>query len=188
MERRGTLLLVEDEAVLRSLVAQFLRNAGYKVVEAEDGGDGDRRHLEEGPFDLLLVDLNLPVFSGVEVCRRVKARCPSQKVMICSAAIVRENEEALLALGVDHFLTKPYHPEDLIAHIRQEIEGAAARPSSPHPLGRGRAWLFEMAIVPTLEEGRKAPVAGYSAFDPLRCCERSVRSRGGSASTRRSFT
>ena len=131
MERRETLLLVEDEAILRSLVAQFLRNEGYKVVEAEDGGDGVRRYQEEGPFDLLLVDLNLPVFSGVEVCRRVKSRCPSQKVMICSAAIVREHEEALVALGVDHFLTKPYHPEDLLTHIRQEIEGKAAR--SPMP-------------------------------------------------------
>jgi DNA-binding response OmpR family regulator len=134
MERRETLLLVEDEALLRSLVSQFLRNEGYKVVEAEDGDAGVRRHLEDGPFDLLLVDLNLPVFSGVEVCRRVKSRCPSQKVMICSAAIVKENEEALVALGVSHFLTKPYHPEDLLAHIRQEIDGPAVRPPSSAPL------------------------------------------------------
>jgi DNA-binding response OmpR family regulator len=133
MERRETLLVVEDEAVLRRLVAQFLRNEGYKVVEAEDGGDGVRRHLEEGPFDLLLVDLNLPVFSGVEVCRRVKSRCPAQKVMICSAAIVPEHEEALVAMGVDHFLTKPYHPEDLLAHIRREIEGTAVRSPIPSP-------------------------------------------------------
>jgi DNA-binding response OmpR family regulator len=133
MERRETLLLVEDEAILRRLVAQFLRNEGYKVVEAEDGGEGVRRHLDEGPFDLLLVDLNLPVFSGVEVCRRVKSRCPSQKVMICSAAIVSEHEEALVAMGVDHFLTKPYHPDDLLSHIRQEIEGTVVRPPMMTP-------------------------------------------------------
>lgn len=129
MERRRTLLLVEDEAVLRSLVSQFLRLEGFEVAEAEDGGEGVRRYQEEGPFDLLLVDLNLPVFSGVEVCRRVKLRCPSQKVLICSAAIVREHEEALVALGVDHFLTKPYHPEHLLAHIRREIDAPPIRPS-----------------------------------------------------------
>jgi DNA-binding response OmpR family regulator len=134
MERRGTLLLVEDEAVLRGLVSQFLRNEGYEVAEAEDGGEGVRRHQEDGPFDLLLVDLNLPVFSGVEVCRRVKLHCPSQKIMICSAAIVLEHEEALIALGVAHFLTKPYHPENLLAHIRQEIDGPPPRPPSPSPL------------------------------------------------------
>ena len=121
MERRGSILLVEDEAVLRTLVAQFLRNEGYDVQEAEDGGAGVRQFLEQGPFDLLLVDLKMPVFSGVEVCRQVKRRNPAQRVMVCSAAISRENADDLRAVGVDHFLTKPYHPESLLAHIRQEL-------------------------------------------------------------------
>ena len=121
MERRGSLLLVEDEAVLRTLVAQFLRNEGFDVHEAEDGGEGVRRYLEEGPFDLLLVDLKMPVLSGVEVCRRVKRNDPGQRMMVCSAAISREHEDALRSVGVDHFLTKPYHPESLLAHIRQEL-------------------------------------------------------------------
>ena len=121
MERRGSLLLVEDEAVLRTLVAQFLRNEGYEVHEAEDGGEGVRQFLEDGPFELLLVDLKMPVLSGVEVCRRVKRTSPDQRIMVCSAAISREHEEALRGVGVDHFLTKPYHPESLLAHIRQEL-------------------------------------------------------------------
>jgi DNA-binding response OmpR family regulator len=140
MERRSTLLLVEDEAILRSLVSQFLRSEGYEVTEAEDGGEGVRHYLDDGPFDLLLVDLNLPVYSGVEVCRRVKLRCPSQKVMICSAAIVREHEDALKALGVDHFLTKPYHPEDLLDHIRREIEGTTGPPSNPSCFATSRPY------------------------------------------------
>ena len=121
MERRGSLLLVEDEAVLRTLVAQFLRNEGYDVQEAEDGGEGVRQFLEDGPFDLLLVDLKMPVMSGVEVCRRVKRTKADQRIMICSAAISREHEETLRELGVDHHLTKPYHPESLLAHVRQEL-------------------------------------------------------------------
>ena len=130
MERRGSLLLVEDESVLRMLVSQFLRNEGYEVCEAEDGGEGVRRYLEDGPFDLLLVDLNLPVFSGVEVCRRVKGRSPGQRVMILSAAIIKEHEDALVSLGVDHFLTKPYHPENLLAHIRLELDRPGASKST----------------------------------------------------------
>jgi DNA-binding response OmpR family regulator len=121
MDRRESLLVVEDEAVLRSLVCHFLRNEGYEVAEAEDGGEGVRIYQENGPFDLILLDLNLPIFSGVEVSRRVKERNPDQKIMILSAAIIRENEEALLGLGVNHFLTKPYHPENLLAHIRMEL-------------------------------------------------------------------
>jgi len=121
MERRGSLLLVEDEAVLRTLVAQFLRNEGYDVQEAEDGGEGVRQFLEDGPFDLLLVDLKMPVLSGVEVCQQVKRSNPDQRLVVCSAAISREHEDALRAIGVDHLLTKPYHPESLLAHIRQEL-------------------------------------------------------------------
>ncbi len=118
---QGTLLLVEDEERLRELVAQFLRGEGFQVVEAGDGREGVERFVDSGPFDLVLVDLNLPVFSGVEVCRRIKIDNPGQRLMICSAAIMPNHENALSALGVEHYLTKPYHPEDLIAHIAQEL-------------------------------------------------------------------
>src|SRR5262245_35893991 len=93
--RLGHLLLVEDEHRLRSLVAQFLRNEGYDVVEAGDGAEGVQCFADEGPFDLVLVDLNLPVFSGVEVCRRIKRVHPAQRIMVCSAAIVGDHERAL---------------------------------------------------------------------------------------------
>ena len=126
--RLGNLLLVEDEHRLRKLVAQFLRNVGYDVVEAGDGPEGVTRFGDSGPFDLVLVDLNLPGFSGVEVCRRIKRARPDQRIMICSAAIVEEHERALAALGVHHFLTKPYHPEDLITRIHEEI-GTAVLPA-----------------------------------------------------------
>ena len=131
MERRGSLLLVEDEHNLRRLVAQFLRGSGFRVVEAGDGQEGVDRFADSGPFDLALVDLNLPVFSGVEVCRRVRHVRPDQPIIICSAAVVPEHENALVAFGVDHFLTKPYHPDALLAHIKDEL---ASSPSilSPH--------------------------------------------------------
>jgi len=131
MERRASLLLVEDESALRMLVSQFLRNSGYDVCEAEDGGEGVRRYQEDGPFDLLLVDLNLPVFSGVEVCRRIKLESPRQKVLICSAAIIQEHEDALISLGVNRFLTKPYHPDNLLALIRLELDGSDSTRPSP---------------------------------------------------------
>jgi DNA-binding response OmpR family regulator len=119
--RLGNLLLVEDEHRLRYLVAQFLRNVGYHVVEAGDGPEGVSRFGDSGPFDLVIVDLNLPGFSGVEVCRRIKCARPDQRMMICSAAILEDHECALAALGVHHYLTKPYHPDKLIAHIHEEI-------------------------------------------------------------------
>ena len=126
MDRRGTILIVEDEPVLRMLVAQFLRNEGYAVQEAEDGGEGVRQFQEEGPFDLLLVDLKMPVLSGVEVCRCVKQDRPDQPIMVCSAAISREQADDLRAVGVEYQMTKPYHPESLLAR-RAEGRPTTAR-------------------------------------------------------------
>jgi DNA-binding response OmpR family regulator len=133
----GSLLLVEDESRLRGLVAQFLRGEGFSVVEAADGAEGVERFTDSGPFDLVLLDLNLPVFSGVEVCRRIKFGQPSQRVMICSAAVLPVHELALSALGVAHFLSKPYHPDELIAHITQEIGPKKTVPPGLKAVGSG---------------------------------------------------
>ncbi len=133
MAHQGRLLVVEDESVLRGLVAQFLRSAGYAIIEAQDGPEGVERFLDSGPFDLAMVDLNLPGFSGVEVCRRVRYHHPEQKILICSAAVTADSERSLHALGVDHYLTKPYHPEALLSHIRRELQTA---PVGASPMAR----------------------------------------------------
>ena len=86
----ANLLLVEDEEGLRELVAQFLRRARYRVIEAEDGEKAIDRYNDSGPFDIALVDLNLPRFSGVEVCRRIRDSNPSQSIIICSGSGARQ--------------------------------------------------------------------------------------------------
>lgn len=122
----GRLLLVEDEQALRLLVAQYLRTKAFQVVEACDGPEAVSSFTDEGPFDLVLMDLNLPGFSGVEACRRIREHAPMQRVMICSAAVLPEHESALDDLGVDRRLTKPYHPRELVETIREELSFATA--------------------------------------------------------------
>ena len=122
----GTVLLVEDEHALRRLVAAFLQGEGYAVVEAVDGPDGVAKFGDSGPFDLAILDLNLPGFSGVEVARQILSARADPRILICSAAIVRESEDALLEMGVGDFLTKPYHPEVLKAHVARMLQTTAA--------------------------------------------------------------
>src|SRR5436305_5558879 len=126
---QGRLLLVEDENLLRGLIAQFLRGEGFELVEAADGREGVECYSSLGPFDIVLLDLNLPVFSGVEVCRHIKHLHPGQSVIICSAAILDGHMAALESLKVDQFLSKPYHPKELLNRIAIEFERAA------HPRG-----------------------------------------------------
>ena len=124
------LLLVEDERVLRQLVSQFLRRSGFEVAEAGDGPAAVERYDAEGPFDLILLDLNLPGFSGVEVCRQVRRSSPAQPVLICSAIVTDEAEGPLREMGVRGCLSKPYLPEDLIARIRAILGLPAPGPSA----------------------------------------------------------
>jgi DNA-binding response OmpR family regulator len=125
-KRAGKLLLVEDEHLLRGLIAQFLRDEGFEVVEAADGSQGVSFFSAMRPFDLVLLDLNLPFLPGVEVCRRIKSEQPSQPVIICSAAILDSHLAMLREMQVEQFLTKPYHPLDLLHRIAIEIERSRA--------------------------------------------------------------
>ncbi len=115
--RAGKLLLVEDEHVLRGLIAQFLRGEGFQVTEAADGQEAVDRFIADQPFDVVLLDLNLPVMCGIDACRRIKFEAPAQHVLVCSAAILDSDIDVLHSLGVDRYLTKPYHPLDLLSGI-----------------------------------------------------------------------
>jgi DNA-binding response OmpR family regulator len=123
MDRPTRLLLVEDETNLRNVVQLFLEGQGYEVVPAEDGPSGIARYLDSGPFDVAMLDLNLPGCSGVEVCRAIRTREPGHPVLIVSAAVLPEFEQGLQALGVTQWLTKPYHPLALQERIEALTRG-----------------------------------------------------------------
>ncbi len=144
-KRQGTILLVEDEALLRRLIAQFLRGEGFEIVEAADGREGVERFSSGIAFDLVLLDLNLPILPGVEVCRRIKQQRPDQPVIICSAAILDGHIAALTAMHVTQFLSKPYHPAELLNRITIELQ----RSSQPSPISTDYAtapgWRLDRA-------------------------------------------
>ena len=122
MERQEAILLVEDERLLRGLVAQFLRTSGFDVVEAADGQEAVDRYAEQGPFGLVVLDLNLPELDGVEVCRRIRRRDAGQPILICSAAILPEHQQCLYEQGVETFLTKPFHPASLLDSVQKALD------------------------------------------------------------------
>ncbi|MFO0890087.1 MAG: response regulator transcription factor [Isosphaeraceae bacterium] len=137
----GKILLVEDEEILRELVSQFLRGEGHDVVEAAEGPQAVDRYTRLGPFQVVLLDLNLPFLSGVEVCRRIRELDPLQNVMICSAAILDDHLAELEALGVDQFLTKPYHPAELLARVQALLRGdVGTRSPAIREGGPGPEW------------------------------------------------
>jgi DNA-binding response OmpR family regulator len=143
-KRAGKLLLVEDEHLLRGLIAQFLRGEGFEVVEAADGSQGVSLFATMKPFAVVLLDLNLPLLPGVEVCRRIKSEQPSQPVIICSAAILESHITNLREMKVEQFLSKPYHPLDLLDRIDAEM-ALAPRPQSGGQVAPSRASIWRAA-------------------------------------------
>src|SRR4029078_13307803 len=93
-----------------------LRRAGYLVVEAGDGVAALEAFERESPA-LVILDVNLPRLSGLEVCRKIRAasRVP---VMMLTVKSAEEDQVQALDLGADDYLTKPFSPRTLLARVR----------------------------------------------------------------------
>ena len=122
------ILVVDDELDLVSVLRMGLEIQGFEVIEAMDGEEGLRRAREEHP-DLLVLDLMLPKMDGYKVCRALKfdERFRNVPIIILSARSGEQDRRLALDMGADLFVTKPYDMADLVAKIRQQLEGAARR-------------------------------------------------------------
>jgi len=115
------ILVVEDSEGVRELISFTLRNRGYEVEEASNGGTGWSL-LEKGHFDLVLLDAMMPVKSGFEICSDLKSdpRRRDLKVMILTA-ITRDTGKSDLywkeKSRADAFLSKPFKPQELVNQV-----------------------------------------------------------------------
>lgn len=118
---RATILVVEDEAPLRSLIERMLRRAGYDVRVAENGASA-LASFESGGVDLALIDFTLPSVDGGEVARTLRARRPELPVVLMSGTD-RTADAATLGAA---FLPKPFHSESLGDAVRCALGQRAA--------------------------------------------------------------
>lgn len=110
-------LLVEDEAVLRSQLKQMLEQAGYAVDEAGDGQTALHLGATE-PYDAVVLDLGLPVLDGLTVLQRWRGQGLSMPVLILTARDSWHEKVAGIDAGADDYLAKPFHAEELLARLR----------------------------------------------------------------------
>ena len=127
-----TILLAEDEALLRSLTRRILTQHGYTVLDAENGEQAlwaAEQHA--GPIHLLVTDVVMPGFSGPELSRRLKAARPETKVLFISGY----TDQALLNYDMlrDHFsfMPKPFTPDEFLRKVRDILDSMAGQPPSP---------------------------------------------------------
>jgi len=110
-------LLVEDEAVLRSQLKQMLEQAGYAVDETGDGQAALHLGATE-PYDAVVLDLGLPVLDGLTVLQRWRSQGLTMPVLILTARDSWHEKVAGIDAGADDYLAKPFHTEELLARLR----------------------------------------------------------------------
>jgi two-component system cell cycle response regulator DivK len=115
-----TILHVEDNEFNRKIVRDLLARTSYRLLEAADGETGVAMAVRESP-DLVLLDIQLPKMSGLEVTRRLRAEPATAHapiIVITSFALSGDDQRAREA-GASHYLSKPYSPRELLEAIRR---------------------------------------------------------------------
>lgn len=114
---KQTILVVEDDKMIRELVRLYLEKSGYDVVEAADGEEAKDIFLNDHPC-LIILDLMLPELSGEEFCKWVREREHNEVSIIMLSAKTRTDDKINgLKMGADGYLPKPFDPDELIAHV-----------------------------------------------------------------------
>jgi len=133
-----TVVVVEDDPAIADLVDLYLRQAGYRVLQAPSGERGLELVAQHRPV-LMVLDIGLPGIDGLEVCRRV--RVDSTLPILFLTARDGEIDRVLgLELGADDYVTKPFSPREVVARVKAILrrgEAAAASPGSVVEVGDG---------------------------------------------------
>lgn len=122
-------LVVEDEDAQREMLAYNLQAEGFRVSAAATGDEG-LRLIAEDPPDVLVLDWMLPGVSGIEVCRRLRARAETRALPVIMLSARGEEADRVRGLetGADDYVSKPYALAELLARVRAQLR--RARPST----------------------------------------------------------
>jgi PAS domain S-box-containing protein len=118
----GTVLVVDDESIIRDLARSALEGAGFRVLEARDGLEAVA-FFEAGleRADLVLLDMTMPRMGGADAFRRIRSLAPEVRVLLTSGYTQKEALESLVDLPPDGFLPKPFRIRELVAKVREML-------------------------------------------------------------------
>jgi twitching motility two-component system response regulator PilH len=120
----STVLVVDDSQTLRSMLAEMLESVGIRVIEAANGIEA-KAHIQEKLPDLVITDLIMPEMNGYELCRWIKNDPAKQNVpvLICSTKSEEFDRYWGMKQGADAYITKPFHPPELLKTVKQLLRG-----------------------------------------------------------------
>ena len=199
------ILIIEDEAPMRTALADVLNGEGYRALTAADGESGLKRALAEKP-DLILLDLMMPKLDGYQVCAELRRLAVTTPVLMLTAKGQVEDRVTGLDAGADDYLVKPFSTEELLARVRALLRRVEKQTRTPAKLklgdveidlarqtaSRGRKQIHltakEFSMLRLLAEAEGEPVTrerfldvvwGYAAFPTTRTVDNHIASLRG---------
>ncbi|KUO60375.1 MAG: two-component system response regulator [Alphaproteobacteria bacterium BRH_c36] len=150
----GHILLCDDDAELRRLLAALLRENGYRVTPACDGRDVSR-HIETADIDLIILDVMLPGKSGLDICREIRVTS-TVPILMLTAKGSETDRVVGLELGADDYVAKPFSPNELLARVKALIR-RARMPGEPQRRAESRNLVFDNWRLDTLRRELRNP-------------------------------
>jgi DNA-binding response OmpR family regulator len=171
-----TVLVVDDEPVIRDVVARYLEREGYRVVQCGDG-ETARQLVQRHSPDLVVLDIMLPGIDGLEVCRWIRSRSDTPVILLTARG--EETDRIVgLELGADDYVVKPFSPRELAVRARNVLRRSGATPSRDERLAFDRltidAGTREVAKdgVPLRLTAREFDLLWFMASNPRRVFSR----------------
>jgi DNA-binding response OmpR family regulator len=153
-------VVIEDDPDVRALLVELLRQSGFTVTECSAGAEGLRAVRELDP-DLVTLDLNLPDFDGIEVCRRLRETSEAYVIMLTARP---DEVDRLVGLetGADDYLTKPFSPRELRARVAAMMRRPRRRaaPTEPAPTAPAEQQVIKLGGLEVDLEGRLVSLDG----------------------------
>jgi two-component system, OmpR family, alkaline phosphatase synthesis response regulator PhoP len=136
------ILVVDDEPQIVKILRAYLENAGYQVISAADGGAAISSFRQNRP-DFVILDLNLPVIDGVEVCRTMRKES-NIPIMMLTARVDETDRLIGLEIGADDYVIKPFSPREVVARVRTIFRRAGNEQTKPDII-HARDLLIDLA-------------------------------------------
>jgi DNA-binding response OmpR family regulator len=148
-------LVVEDENDIAGLIKHTLERSGDTTVEIAGSGDQALKLSSEQVPDLIVLDLNLPVLGGLEVCRLLRTRPGTAKtpIIMLTARSTESDRVQGLDAGADDYITKPFSPRELAARVRAVMRRGRGDEPGPPPIYRGKHLVADFDAVSIAVDG-----------------------------------
>jgi two-component system, OmpR family, KDP operon response regulator KdpE len=125
-----TLLLVEDDELVRDAMTRLFVREGYLVLTASTGHDAiGLLRTPSSTIDVVLLDVGLPDVSGADLCARLRQFFPTLPVVVCTGAASQEEADELRQLNITHFFCKPISMSELVGAVRAALKNSPSASS-----------------------------------------------------------